>query len=110
MSISPSGSITSVSDLRGGTTKAIVADFNNDGKNDFVTGSSVGATSGVTLLMNTIPSMTLSAQNTVCLGSSITITVSGADTYVWNTGSTTNPLTVSPTTNTNFTVTGTILT
>ncbi len=44
---------------------------------------------------------------TICLGESATLTVSGADTYVWSTGSTNNSITVSPTTTTVYTVTGT---
>jgi gliding motility-associated-like protein len=44
----------------------------------------------------------------ICDGQSITINASGANTYLWNTGSTNAGITVSPTTTTNYSVTGTI--
>ncbi|MCC6372222.1 MAG: T9SS type A sorting domain-containing protein [Bacteroidia bacterium] len=46
------------------------------------------------------------SNNTICLGASVTITASGASTYTFNPGNiTTNPAVLSPTFNTNFTVT-----
>lgn len=45
--------------------------------------------------------------STVCEGSSVTLTASGATTYSWSTGATTNTIAVSPTVSTNYTVTGT---
>lgn len=44
---------------------------------------------------------------TICDGQSATLTANGGTTYSWSTGSTANPLTVSPTTTTSYTVTGT---
>ena len=41
----------------------------------------------------------------ICQGESITITAFGFDTYAWNTGATTESITVSPTTTTTYTVT-----
>lgn len=43
----------------------------------------------------------------ICQNQSITLTASGASTYLWSTGATTNSITVSPTTTTNYIVTGT---
>ncbi|MFA6923818.1 MAG: T9SS type A sorting domain-containing protein [Bacteroidales bacterium] len=43
----------------------------------------------------------------ICNGASININASGANTYTWNNGSSTNPLNVSPTITTSYTVTGT---
>jgi RHS repeat-associated protein len=43
----------------------------------------------------------------ICLGNSVTLTASGGSNYSWNTGATTTSITVSPTTNTTYTVSGT---
>ena len=53
-----------------------------------------------------LPTVTVNSP-TICNGQTTTLTANGATTYLWNTGSTANPLIVSPTSNTNFTVTGT---
>ena len=73
-----------------------------------VLGASTGCTSTVvaSLTVNPLPTVTVNSLS-ICIGQTATITANGANTYVWNTGSTTNPLIVSPTTNTNFTLTGT---
>jgi gliding motility-associated-like protein len=57
---------------------------------------------------NSVPVYTVSADlTTLCLGQSavLTATANGVSTYSWNTGSTTNPLTVTPTVTTTYTVT-----
>ena len=67
------------------------------------------ATNTVMVNVNTTPSLTISASsNTICLGNSSNLTVSGADTYLWMPGGMTiaSPV-VSPTTTTIYTVTGT---
>ena len=43
----------------------------------------------------------------VCIGNSVVLTASGADSYLWSTGETTASITVSPTSTTTYTVTGT---
>ena len=43
----------------------------------------------------------------ICIGSTTTLTASGADTYTWSTGGTSNSVAVSPSGNTIYTVTGT---
>jgi gliding motility-associated-like protein len=53
-----------------------------------------------------LPTITVNSP-TICAGQTTTLIANGASSYVWNTSSTTNPLTVSPTLNTNFTVVGT---
>lgn len=45
---------------------------------------------------------------TICIGSSVTLTASGGDTYSWNTGETTESITVSPSEDTIYTVTAII--
>ena len=43
----------------------------------------------------------------MCVGESVSLTAGGANTYVWNTGSTNNNIVVSPTLSTTYTLTGT---
>lgn len=68
-------------------------------------GSCLGFTT-TAVTVNPLPTITVTSP-TVCSGQSTTLTASGATTYMWNTGSTSNPLIVSPTSNTHYTVTGT---
>ena len=56
--------------------------------------------------IKTIPNITATG-STVCSGSSANLSASNGTNYSWNTGSTTNPLIVSPSINTTYTVTGT---
>ena len=78
-----------------------------------VTGTKSGCTgtSSITVNVNTSPTVGISASaNPICSGTSTTLTASGATTYSWSGGlGTTNPLTISPTTSTTYTVTGTKL-
>lgn len=50
--------------------------------------------------------VTVAGTNTICSGSSTTLTVSGATTYSWNTGATTNTIVVTPSSTTTYTATG----
>ncbi|MCE3227648.1 MAG: hypothetical protein K0S32_2199 [Bacteroidetes bacterium] len=59
-----------------------------------------------TVTVNITPTVNVSSF-TVCPGGSATLTASGAATYSWNTGSTVNPLIVTPASTTAYTVTGT---
>ena len=63
-------------------------------------------TSAQTIVIAATPTITVTSQ-TVCAGTSATITASGATTYSWNTGPTTTAITVTPAATTNYTVTGT---
>lgn len=45
--------------------------------------------------------------DTICIGQAASILASGANTYAWSPGGTSNPLNVSPTVSTNYTVIGT---
>ncbi len=55
----------------------------------------------------TAPSMTIAAsQATSCANTPVTLTVTGATTYTWNTNATTNTITVTPSVTTSYTVTG----
>lgn len=67
-------------------------------------GSCVGNNTS-TVTVNTTPTVTVNSA-TVCSGTSATLTASGATNYSWNTGATTNAITVSPSSTTIYTVTG----
>ena len=70
-----------------------------------VNGCSGTATRNLTVITN--PTITITGNNSICLGNSTTLTANGATSYVWNTNATTASITVSPTVNTTYTVTGT---
>ncbi|MCX7744779.1 MAG: PKD domain-containing protein [Flavobacteriales bacterium] len=63
------------------------------------------ATLSQTVLVNPIPSPVISGTTSICNGQSTTLTASGGSSYAWNTGATTAAITVSPTSNTTYTVT-----
>lgn len=65
------------------------------------------ATATRTVQVRTNPTIGIAGNNTVCTGSSTTLTANGATSYIWSTGATTNAITVSPTTATTYRVTGT---
>lgn len=70
---------------------------------DNTAGCSGAATATVTV--TTPPTVTVNAQ-TICEGQTATLTASGAGSYAWSNGSVANPLLVSPTTPTSYTVIG----
>lgn len=77
-----------------------------------VTGSSafgcLGAAVVSSVTVYASPTLSITSNpSTACLGNTVTLTASGATTYSWNTGTTTNTLAVSPSVNTVYTVTGT---
>ena len=62
----------------------------------------------VKVQVNVIPVISISGSDTICLGESTTLTAAGAISYVWSPdGETTSSITVSPTSNTIYSVTGT---
>ncbi len=59
------------------------------------------------IAVNASPSVSAVSSNPfICAGETATLSVSGADTYTWSTGSGTNSVDVSPATSTAYTVTG----
>ena len=52
------------------------------------------------------PSLSITGNTLICPGNSASLTVSGADTYSWSTGVTTNTIVLTPTVNTNYNVKG----
>ena len=60
------------------------------------------------ITVNALPNVIISiSNNPICLGTTTTLTASGASTYSWNTGANTATVTLSPTVTTSYTVTGT---
>ncbi|HKC69506.1 MAG TPA: hypothetical protein VKG26_14820, partial [Bacteroidia bacterium] len=77
-------------------------------------GSGCIGTKTVTITVNPLPTLTISPSSTpaICIGSSTTLTASGASTYIWSPATGLNNTTVAtvtanPTTTTSYTVTGT---
>ncbi len=76
----------------------------------FVIGTDVNGCVNVATIpytVNPLPPLSLTGNTFACLGSSYTLTASGATTYSWTTNSVTNTAVVSPTANTVYGVTGT---
>ena len=75
-----------------------------------VTGTSLGCstTTVVTVIANPLPVMSVN-NSTICIGQTTTLTASGANSYLWNTGSTSNPFIISPLISTTYTVVGSTL-
>ena len=80
------------------------------GTGTFVVTYSIGGTcpssSTETITVNAAPSVTVNSP-TVCAGSSVTLTASGANIYSWSTGVNTTTISVTPSVTTSYTVTGT---
>jgi hypothetical protein len=75
-----------------------------------VTGTKYGLTSSaeITVVVDNHLSINVTANpQTLCIGDSSVITAQWADSYIWSTGMTSSSITVFPTTDTTFTVTGT---
>jgi N-acetylneuraminic acid mutarotase len=61
----------------------------------------------ITVSVNALPSLTVTGTNSLCIGNTGTISVSGASSYTWNTTATTTSIAVTPTVTTTYTVIGT---
>jgi hypothetical protein len=62
------------------------------------------ATLSKTITVSPVASITVSGSTTINIGASRTLTAVGGGTYLWNTGATSNAITVSPTTSTTYSV------
>lgn len=72
-----------------------------------VANGSCTANANVSVSVTPIPSVSVAATSTViCSGNQATLTASGATTYSWNTAATTTAITISPSANSSYTVTG----
>lgn len=54
------------------------------------------------ILINGNPTVNISGVDSICLGDSTTLLATGGNTYLWNTGDTTNAITVSPTVDSDY--------
>ena len=92
----------------GATTSSITVSPTST-SNYTVTGTNAsGCTNTKTLSVTVNTAPVVAANNgTICSGGMINLMASGATSYNWNTGATTNSITVTPTSTANYTVTGT---
>jgi hypothetical protein len=66
----------------------------------------VGNTASVAVTVNTLPVVSITGTNAVCSGNSVALIASGASTYTWSTVSNANSVTVAPTANTTYSLSG----
>lgn len=70
--------------------------------------SSCPGQSPVTITVNPTPTVSIFTDNPlICAGSTVNITATGANTYLWNTSATGSVIAISPSVTTSYTVTGT---
>lgn len=95
-----SGPTTSTVALSPSTTSSfIVTGFN----------STCSGTAAVTVSVNPNPTLSISSSsNPICIGDAVNLTGAGATTYTWNTATSFNPIFISPTVTTSYSVTGTV--
>ncbi|MDN3493749.1 T9SS type A sorting domain-containing protein [Winogradskyella bathintestinalis] len=62
----------------------------------------------VTVIVNELPSITVSENITISIGESTNLEANGAETFIWSTGDTTNSIVVNPTQTTTYAVSGSI--
>lgn len=68
---------------------------------------SCSASAGINITVNASPNVQINGPTTVCSGNTVSLTASGASSYVWSNASTQNPLVITPTSSVSYTVTGT---
>lgn len=91
----------------GATTTSIMVTPTSNG-NYTVTGTTAGCTNTAFANVIVTPAFTLSVNNpSICIGNTATLAVSGASTYTWSNGFLGSTQTISPTSNTNYTINGT---
>lgn len=69
--------------------------------------SGCNGTATVLIVVNPVPNLAITGQSIICNGSSSTLNVTGANSYTWSTSSNNSSISVSPTSNTTYTVSGT---
>jgi len=71
-----------------------------------VDGNGCLGSSTKTISINALPTLSISGANSICVGGSVNLNVTGASSYTWNTSSTSSSISVSPTVTTNYSVIG----
>lgn len=66
-----------------------------------------GPAQNLNIVINALPTILINGNSTLCSGSNLTLTATGAVTYTWSTSSNSSSVTVSPVSATIYTVTGT---
>lgn len=101
------GGIPNASDNRN-----FIASYNTAGTYNvsLTTVNSFGVSNTITktIVVNATPNVVITHNGAICKGETDTLTVSGASSYLWNTGDTNPVLYVSPLSSTTYSVTGTI--
>ncbi len=82
----------------------IVSDLNNDTRKDIALVNR--NLLNISVLLNQFPVLNIVGPGVICSGNSATLTVSGAMSYTWSNGLTTNTISVSPTSTTAYSVIG----
>jgi hypothetical protein len=106
--LTANGALTYTWNLGQTTSSIVVAPMINTTYS--VTGtSSVGCSVMQTITVNSFsnPTVSVAGNTNICEGQTTTLTLSGANSYSWNNGSTSSSEVLSPTVTTNYTVTGT---
>lgn len=95
----------------GGQTGSTISVNPGSTTNYVVTGTDINGCINrdtITVIINPLPTVSAGSNRTICSGASITLTASGANSYLWNPGGSTNgSINVSPVSSTNYTVVGT---
>lgn len=106
----PSGGTWSGTGITNATTGAFDPTVATIGNNTitYTTTGACGGTVNATVVVNPVPVTTVNSP-TICPTITATLTAAGATTYLWSTGSTANPINVTPASTTTYTVTGTSL-
>jgi len=86
------------------TTAITVSPTTNTTYTLYVSNGSCSDTAIISVILNQTPVAAITGNDTVCAGASTTLTASGGGIYSWNTGATTTAITVTPTTNTSYTI------
>ncbi|REJ84858.1 MAG: PKD domain-containing protein [Bacteroidetes bacterium] len=95
----PGGTGSTITVSPGGSTTYIVSGTDMNG---------CSSTDTVVVNILPVPNVNAGADRTICIGGSVTLTATGASSYIWNPGGMTgSTITVSPGSTTNYTVTGT---
>jgi len=101
--LNPGGSVTYTYSGGPVVNPFVTTNYSVSGSNAF----NCAATAVSTIVVNPLPALSIAGSTALCLGASVTQTVSGANSYAWNTGPVTNTVSLNPAVNTSYTVTGT---